>query len=341
MKKRVVIVDDSATMRGIIRQCLQMDGRFDVVGEASEPYQAREIIRATNPDVLTLDVEMPRMDGITFLEKLMRLRPMPVVMLSTETHRGSDAAIEALSLGAVDCIGKPRAGSRETLHDLAERVFVAASAQVPGRTPRPVPSGEAFQWNGKIVLIGASTGGVDALERVLGEMPRNAPPVLVAQHMPASFLESFAERLSKRISPNVALARDGEEIRQGEVRIAPGGDSHLVVSMRGERPWCRLEPGEKCNGHRPSVDVLFRSAVPVAPQVVCVILTGMGRDGAEGMRELHDAGARTIGQDRQSCVVYGMPRVAAELGAVRITEPLDGVASAILKEAGRGQWKGR
>ncbi|SNT10079.1 protein-glutamate methylesterase/protein-glutamine glutaminase [Tropicimonas sediminicola] len=338
--KRVVIVDDSPSMRSLIKQCLLRDGRFEIIGEASDPYDAREIIRRTSPDVLTLDVEMPRMDGLTFLERLMRLRPMPVVMLSTETHRGSAAAIDALELGAVDCIGKPRADRPDTLADLAERVFVASEARLPGPAgPEARPSGN-FRWNGRIVLIGASTGGVDALERVLLSMPRNAPPILIAQHMPGPFLASFAERLARRVAPGVDLARDGEQVRQGEVRIAPGGEHHLGLRASGNNAWCDLVAQSKVNGHRPSVDYLFHSAAAVAPQVVPVLLTGMGRDGAEGMLTLRQAGATSIAQDRDSCVVFGMPRVAAELGAASRVLPLGRIADAILEETsgpGRGR----
>ncbi|MFD0981344.1 protein-glutamate methylesterase/protein-glutamine glutaminase [Tropicimonas aquimaris] len=330
--KRVVIVDDSPSMRSLIRQCLLRDGRFEIAGEASDPYDAREIIRLTSPDVLTLDVEMPRMDGLTFLERLMRLRPMPVVMLSTETHRGSSAAIDALELGAVDCIGKPRADRPDTLADLAERVFVASEARLPGASrPELRPSGN-FRWNGRIVLIGASTGGVDALERVLLSMPRNAPPILIAQHMPGPFLASFAERLARRVAPNVALARGGEQVLQGQVRIAPGGEHHLGLRASGKDVWCDLVADGKVNGHRPSVDYLFNSATSFAPLVVPVLLTGMGRDGAECMLKLSKAGASSIAQDRDSCVVYGMPRVAADLGAARRILPLGRIAEAILEE---------
>lgn len=337
LKKRVVIVDDSVSMRRLIARNLLTDGRFKIVGEAADPFMARDIIRDTRPDVLTLDVEMPRMDGLTFLEKIMRLRPMPVVMLSSETHRGSAAAIEALALGAIDCIGKPRLGEQQSFDDLAERVFVAASAHLPshGRT-RIVPPSERFQWNGRIVLIGASTGGVDALERVLGGMPSNCPPILVAQHMPEAFLASFSERLSKRIAPDINLAVDGEDIGQGQVRLAPGGDNHLILSAEPTRVTCRLQLGEKCNGHRPSVDVLFRSGIPIGSRILPVLLTGMGRDGAAGMLELRRAGARTIAQDKESCVVHGMPRVANELGAVSQTVSLDKIAAAILEDTGHG-----
>lgn len=331
-RKKVVIVDDSASMRRMIRHCLLADGRFEIVGEAADPHAARDIVRRTNPDVLTLDVEMPRMDGLTFLERLMRLRPMPVVMLSTETHRGSAAALDALELGAVDCIGKPRADCPDALADLAERVFVAAGARLPGPIAPQARPREDFRWNGKTVLIGASTGGVDALERVLLSMPRNAPPILIVQHMPASFLESFAERLSRRVGPDVAIARDGEQACQGRVLIAPGGAHHLGLSADGKDVRCQLVADAKRNGHRPSVDFMFRSACAFAHLVVPVLLTGMGRDGAEGMLELRQSGARSIAQDRDSCVVYGMPRVAAELGAASRILPLDSIAPAILEE---------
>ncbi|MEM9248318.1 MAG: chemotaxis response regulator protein-glutamate methylesterase [Pseudomonadota bacterium] len=330
-RKRVVIVDDSATMRAMIAQVLNGDGRFEVVGEAEHPLEAREVIKRTNPDVITLDVEMPKMDGITFLEKIMRLRPTPVVMFSTETHRGSRAAVEALSLGAVDCLGKPSSANVLALKSLAERVFIAAGASVGPQSPRPErPAGGNHAWNGKIVLIGASTGGVDALERVLSALPPDCPPILITQHMPESFLASFAERLQGLVAPKIGLATDGTRIQQGSVYIAPGGDHHLVVEGRSPVLRCGLRAGEKVSGHRPSVDVLFDSAVSAASNVVAVMLTGMGRDGAEGMLALRQHGAHTIGQDAATSVVFGMPRVAAEIGAVAETLPLDRIAGAIL-----------
>ena len=341
-RKRVVIVDDSPTMRAMIARALGQDGRFDVVGEAADPYEAREVIKRTDPDVLTLDVEMPRMDGIAFLEKIMRLRPMPVVMFSSETHAGSRAAVEALSIGAVDALGKPTAAAPEALAALAERVFVAAGASVgPPRAAPPAPAAaESFAWNGRVVLIGASTGGVDALERVLGGLPASGPPVLVTQHMPGSFLASFAERLNGQTGPEVTLARPGAPVAPGRVYIAPGGETHLVLEGAPGRFRCGLAAGERVSGHRPSVDVLFRSALRHAPEVVAVLLTGMGRDGAEGMAALREAGAHTIGQDAATSVVYGMPRVAAELGGVAEVRPLDAIRGAILRAtagpAGRG-----
>lgn len=344
-RKRVVIVDDSPTMRAMIGKVLRDDGRFDVVGEAGDPYEAREVIKRTDPDVITLDVEMPRMDGISFLEKIMRLRPMPVVMFSSETHKGSRAAVEALSLGAVDALGKPTLAAPEALAALAERVFVAAGASVgtPPAPRRAAPATDAAPhvWNGRVVLIGASTGGVDALERVLGGLPVGGPPVLITQHMPESFLASFAERLQGQVAPEVALARPGAPVGPGRIYLAPGGETHLVLEGAPGRFRCGLEAGEKVSGHRPSVDVLFRSALCHAGHVVAVILTGMGRDGAEGMAALRAAGARTIGQDAATCVVYGMPRVAAELGGVAEVCRLDAIAGTILRATGRGSGSGR
>ncbi|MEM1429518.1 MAG: chemotaxis response regulator protein-glutamate methylesterase [Pseudomonadota bacterium] len=335
-RKRVVIVDDSPTMRAMIGRVLKGDGRFEVVGEAADPFEARDVIKQTNPDVITLDVEMPRMDGITFLEKIMRLRPMPVVMFSTETHRGSRAAVEALSLGAIDCIGKPSMADAHALQALADRVFVAAGATVArARDTRPsTPAEGSYSWNGRVVLIGASTGGVDALERVLGGMPANGPPILITQHMPETFLASFAERLQGLVAPSVGLAQSGGAIRQGHIYLAPGGVNHLVVEGRKPALRCGLQPGEKVSGHRPSVDVLLSSALALGKTAVGVLLTGMGRDGAEGMRSLRQAGAHTIAQDEATSVVYGMPRVASELGGVAEIQPIDKIASAILRATG-------
>lgn len=340
-RKRVVVVDDSATMRAMIVQALRSDGRFEIVGEAADPFDAREVIKVSNPDVITLDVEMPRMDGISFLEKIMRLRPMPVVMFSTETHRGSRAAVEALSLGAIDCIGKPSSADPQVFAALAERVFVAAGAAVAGKRPRPAPRDDTrYEWDGRTVLIGASTGGVDALERVLGALPANGPPVLITQHMPESFLASFADRLRPLCAMGVGLAQPGAPVVQGQIRLAPGDPRHLVLEGRPGRFRCALADGDKVSGHRPSVDMLFQSALPHAAHVVPVLLTGMGRDGAEGMVALRAAGAYSIAQDEATCVVYGMPRVAAELGGVREVRPIDAIAGAILRETGAGARSG-
>lgn len=336
--RRVVIVDDSRSMRALIAHVLSADPRLEVVGEAADPYEAREVIKRTAPDVITLDVEMPRMDGLSFLKRLMRLRPMPVVMLSNETQSGSRAAIEALALGAIDVVGKPQSMGPEALADLASRVFTAACARVaPGPAARADEEGVAgFDWNERGVLIGASTGGVDALERVLRRLPAAGPPVMIAQHMPASFLESFASRLEDRVRPRVRLAEPGAPILPGTVHLAPGGAAHLQVDGPPGRGRCRLVEGPKRSGHRPSVDVLFSSAEPWAEHYVAVLLTGMGRDGAAGMAALRAQGAYTIAQDRASSVVYGMPRVAEEMGAVVEICPLDEIGDAILRACHRG-----
>lgn len=336
VRKRVVVVDDSRTMRALIANVLKQDPRLEVVGEANDPYEAREAIRALRPDVITLDVEMPRMNGLSFLERLMRLFPTPVVMISAETHAGTKSAIEALALGAVDCVGKPAATRPFALLDLADRVYVAACAKI--ERPAVVKQQEAppFQWNGKGVLIGASTGGVEAIERVLHRFPKNGPPVLIAQHMPASFLASFADRLQIHMNMSVALASEGAPLLQGHVYLAPGGDYHLGIDGSPASGRCRLILADKRNGHRPSVDVLFESARTVAPDFVAILLTGMGRDGAEGMRLLRNNGSYTLAQDQSSCVVYGMPRVADELGGVIETLPLDLIGLAVLQHCTKG-----
>lgn len=330
--KRVLIVDDSPTIRLLIRNRLAQDPRLVVVGEASDPFEAREKIKSLLPDVLTLDVEMPRMNGIDFLEKLMRLRPMPVIMVSTETHKGSAAALEALALGAVDCIGKPSFDRLDdSLAQLADLLVVAADARLRAPGPRaPVETIVDFDWNGKSVLIGSSTGGVDALETLLAGYPTNCPPTLITQHMPEGFLASFARRLASRIAPKIELATQDAPLLPGHVYLAPGGAYHLAV-VPGEKPRCKLVADEKCNGHRPSVEVLFGSAVPMARRVVAVMLTGMGRDGAEAMLDLRRSGARCLAQDEASCVVYGMPRAAVENGAAETAVPITRMAREILQ----------
>ncbi len=334
--KRVLIVDDSPTIRQLIRTLLANDRRLRVVGEAGDPYEAREKIKDLAPDVITLDVEMPRMNGLSFLEKLMRLRPMPVVMVSTETQKGSAAALEALSLGAIDCIGKPASGALdEAFQNLGDLLVAAADARLrePGLR-KPVDPATGFRWNGRYVLIGSSTGGVDALETILSEFPENCPPTLITQHMPETFLESFVRRLAPKIAPRFELATDNAPLLQGKVYIAPGGAYHLGVSG-GDTPKCKLLSDEKRNGHRPSVDVLFDSARPIAQRSVACLLTGMGRDGAEGMLALRQAGATCIAQDQATSVVFGMPRAALEIGAAERAVPLGRIAQNILQLTGR------
>jgi len=333
MKKiRVLIIDDSATMRNIIRTCLSQDPDIEVCGEAEDPLVARDAIKALNPDVLTLDVEMPRMNGIEFLEKLMRLRPMPVIMVSTLTQQGAEATVAALELGAFDCIGKPsHFAPVEAFAELPAKVKAAARARVRTSADRvPAPTPPTFTGNGKLIAIGSSTGGVEALVSLLTHFPANCPPTVITQHMPATFTASFSARLHKICAPTVAEATDGAILQAGQIYLAPGGDAHLEVT--GSRTLrCRLVETPSVNGHRPSVDVLFNSVAQCAgAEAVGLILTGMGRDGAAGLLNMRKKGARTIGQDESSCVVYGMPKAAHEIGAVERQLHLNRIPSAVL-----------
>ncbi|MET0295169.1 MAG: chemotaxis response regulator protein-glutamate methylesterase [Phenylobacterium sp.] len=335
MTIRVLVVDDSATMRGLIAATLRTDPDIEVLGFANDPVEAREAIKRLNPDVITLDIEMPHMNGLEFLEKIMRLRPTPVVMVSTLTHAGADATLSALQLGAVDCVGKPTAGlsAAEAFNGLTEKVKAAARSQVrpyqgPVTVPEPPPRPEYVPGEA-IVAIGSSTGGVEALMTVLSAFPANCPPTVITQHMPAAFTKSFAERLDRLCAAKVAEAENGALLKPGHIYLAPGGDNHLEV-VHHNAPSCRVAPGDLVNGHRPSVDVLFRSVARLQRPAVGVILTGMGRDGAEGLLAMRQAGASTLGQNEASCVVYGMPRVAFERGAVEKELPLPRISSAIL-----------
>ena len=331
-KIRVLIIDDSATMRNIIRTCLSQDPDIEVCGEAEDPLVARDAIKALNPDVLTLDVEMPRMNGIEFLEKLMRLRPMPVIMVSTLTQQGAEATIAALELGAFDCIGKPsHFAPVEAFAELPAKVKAAARARVRTSADRvPATTPASFAGDGKLIAIGSSTGGVEALVSVLTHFPANCPPTVITQHMPATFTTSFSARLHKICAPTVAEATDGAVLQDGHIYLAPGGDAHLEVT--GSRTLrCRLVETPPVNGHRPSVDVLFNSVAQCAgAEAVGLILTGMGRDGAAGLLNMRKKGARTIGQDESSCVVYGMPKAAHEIGAVERQLHLNRIPSAVL-----------
>ncbi|MEM5475657.1 chemotaxis response regulator protein-glutamate methylesterase [Pacificibacter sp. AS14] len=314
---RVLIVDDSPTMRRLIRSILERDSRILVVAEAGTAREARDAVNTYKPDVISLDVEMPNMSGLEFLERLMRHRPMPVVMVSTLTKKGSAIAVEALSLGAIECIEKPRLGQqRDTFSKLADSIVLAAQARVGVRPSRQLtPAGSQLRNFKRICLLGGSTGAVDALERVLLRFPENCPPTLVTQHMPEPFLVSFATRLNHVVAPRVSLAEDGQKLLPGNIMIAPGGDFHLNVSTKPEFHVTLLK-GPPVSGHRPSVDSMMLSAVHAAPQIVAGILTGMGSDGAEGMRELRANGAKTLGQSKETCVVFGMPKVAGQLGGI-------------------------
>ncbi|WP_208349832.1 protein-glutamate methylesterase/protein-glutamine glutaminase [Pseudaestuariivita rosea] len=326
----VLIVDDSATARKIIRANLEKDGRFMIAGEAASAHEARAAIKTLNPDVLTLDVEMPVMSGLEFLKRLMRLRPMPVMMVSSQTEKGSQRALEALSLGAVDCIGKPKSIAGNELKSLADRLYTVAHAKThTSSVSMRVESSSSWKWNGKIVLLGASTGGVGAIEAILAGMPARCPPILIAQHMPEGFLRSFATRLDRMFQPRVKIAEHNEKLTPGHLYLAPGGGMDLQVQGRNAL-MCSLQPGQPEDMYSPSVDVLFKSGVQLGSKVVGVVLTGMGRDGAEGMLQLRQANAYTVAQDEQTSVVYGMPRAAVEDGAVVQSAPIDKIADLIL-----------
>jgi two-component system chemotaxis response regulator CheB len=336
---RVLIVDDSAVMRQLLSTLLAEDPEIEVVGTAPDPLVARDRIKMLNPDVITLDVEMPHMDGVSFLRKIMSLRPMPVVMISTLTKAGAEVTLEALEIGAVDFIAKPATNQAAEMAALAielqTKVKNAARTKVGARravstAPKPVKR-ENFVGSGdKIVLIGASTGGVEALKVVLMGLPANCPPVLITQHMPPRFTAAFAERLNRECPVKVSEAKHDDVLEIGHVYIAPGSH-HLELVKKGLSYACSIHDGAAVSGHRPSVDVLFRSGAKIAGQkIVSAILTGMGKDGAQGMLELHKAGAITIGQDEHSSLIYGMPRAAFEIGAVQAQFPLDHIAEAIL-----------
>jgi two-component system chemotaxis response regulator CheB len=354
-KIRVLVIDDSALVRQILVEILKGARDMEVVGTASDPFVARERIKETNPDVLTLDVEMPRMDGITFLSNLMRLRPMPVVMVSSLTERGAETTFKALELGAVDFVSKPKVDVAGTLADFSEEILskirAAAGARVHARTANAavavvppkhsadaiIPAANAGQrmlrTTDRIIAVGASTGGTEAIREFLLGMPHDSPAIVIAQHIPAAFSAPFTRRMDSLCSMSVCEPHDGQYIMPGHVYIAPGG-KHLLVERDGARYLCRLNDGPPVNRHCPSVDVLFRSvAQNVGPNAVGVILTGMGDDGARGLKEMRDAGAPTIAQDEATSVVWGMPGAAVKLGAVGEILPLGKVAEAVMRLA--------
>lgn len=325
---RVVVVDDSRLMRRMVSSALQSDGTIEVVGEAEDTSVARRLIKELDPDVVTLDVEMPGMNGIDFLKKIMELRPMPVIMVSTLTASGTDISIAALSIGAVDAICKP--AGRESVgpfgRALRQKVLVASRAQVRRTISKPaVPPSTPVQQRPinrsiaprgvDLVALGASTGGVAALTELLERIPPSCPPIVITQHMPAGFTGRFAARLDSLLPLSVAEAQHDEVLSPGQVRIAPG-DQHLLVQRSGNRLVTKLDDSGPISGHRPSVDVLFNSvSTAVGSRAVGAILTGMGRDGAAGLRAMRQSGAACLGQDEQSAVVYGMPGAAKALGA--------------------------
>ncbi len=335
---RVLIVDDSAVIRQLLSMLLSEDSEIEVVGTAGDPYEARERIKALNPDVVTLDVEMPNMDGVTFLRKIMTLRPMPVVMVSTLTQAGAEITLEALEIGAVDFIAKPTVDVANALTalagDLQAKVKHAAHARVAARraatsTP-PQRCERSFRPTDKIIAIGASTGGVEALKALLMDLPSECPPILITQHMPPRFTFAFAERLNRECPMTVSEAKHDEPVEPNHAYIAPGSH-HLELIRVAGRYRTRLDDGPTVSGHRPSVDVLFKSVARTAGKTaVGVILTGMGKDGASGLLEMRNAGATTLGQDEHSSLIYGMPRVAFEKGAVVRQAALSHMADAII-----------
>jgi two-component system chemotaxis response regulator CheB len=325
-KIKVLIVDDSALIRSVMSEIVNSQPDMEVVGTAPDPLVARELIKKTNPDVLTLDVEMPKMDGLDFLEKLMRLRPMPVVMVSSLTERGSEITMRALELGAVDFVTKPKisiqSGMREYTELISDKIRAASRARIAPRSVQPAaPTGtlpalrNPLTSSEKLIIIGASTGGTEAIREFLMQMPSDCPGILIAQHMPEGFTTSFARRLDSLCKISVVESAGNERVLPGHAYIAPG-HSHLLLARSGANYVTKIEQTDPVNRHRPSVDVLFRSAALAAGKnAVGVILTGMGKDGAAGMLAMKEAGAYNYAQDEASCVVFGMPREAILLNA--------------------------
>jgi two-component system, chemotaxis family, protein-glutamate methylesterase/glutaminase len=339
MPVRVLIVDDSAMMRSFLREILASDPGIEVVGVASDSNSARAKIKALNPDVITLDIDMPGMDGLTFLEHLMRLRPMPVIMVSSLTQKGAAVTLRALETGAVDFVAKPskslEAGWPEFSTEIIAKVKSAAAAAVPYEMPEKrqlaFPAGE--KRLPKIVALGGSTGAVAAMQHIISAMPENGPAMLAVVHMPAQFTRQFAARLDGICAMKVVEATDGLIIRAGQVCVAPG-DRHMTVKRVGINHVCKLEAGPRVNGYIPSVDVLFDSVASTAGvNAIGVLLTGMGKDGAVGLKAMRDAGAMTACQDQATSLIYGMPAAAVAAGAVRDELPLGDIASFILRYA--------
>jgi two-component system chemotaxis response regulator CheB len=346
-KRRVLIVDDSALVRQVLSNIISRHPMLQVIGIAKDPYEARERIKELDPDVLTLDVEMPRMDGLTFLSKLMKAHPMPVVMLSSLTAKGTTTALDALDLGAVDVIGKPAMDQATGLEamgeEIAEIVYAASMARVSGRRHQAhaasaaplAPLAERAKAGRALIAIGSSTGGTEALRQVFESIPENLPPIAVVQHMLPGFTGAFADRLDRSCRARVKVADDGEILKPGTVYLAPN-EIHLHVGRRGAGLVAKLEGSDRISRHLPSVDVLFHSvAENCGPHALGIILTGMGDDGARGLLQMRQKGARTIGQDEATCVVYGMPRAAYMRGAVEEQASLMTIASHMVAWCGR------
>jgi len=357
---RVLVIDDSALVRRLLTEILESDPAIEVCGTAVDAYAARRKIKRLKPDVLTLDVEMPKMDGITFLRNLMRLHPMPVIMVSALTQKGAAVTQQALELGALDFVGKPKVDVAHTLEDYRDEIIgkikMAANARIgaiglrqgatiplDGGSPVRVAKDTALDTsvlNNSLVVIGASTGGTEAIKEILLQLPVSMPGILITQHIPSVFSAHFAERMNDLCELTVCEARQGQRIEPGHVYIAPG-DRHLGIARKAKGYICELDDGPPVNRHIPSVDMLFRSAVnSTGADTIGVLLTGMGMDGAHGLKELQEAGASTIVQDESTSVVWGMPGAAVELGAADSILPLGQIADRIvslLQEAGRVQ----
>lgn len=345
---KVLVVDDSKLIQSLVTEIINSAPDMEVVGDAEDPFEAREKIKTLSPDVITLDVEMPKMDGITFLKNLMRLRPMPVVMLSTLTAEGAPVTLEALELGAVDFLEKPRLNVAAELPKytklLHEKIRIAASANVrkydvkdKGETTRQIAvtknwSNLSFKLN-HLVAIGASTGGTEAIKDIVTKLPKHFPPVVITQHIPPVFSTTFAKRLDNSSAMTVYEASDGQKVEQGCVYLAPG-DEHMKLIRKGSHFFCKLEKSEPVNRHRPAVDVMFDSlSEEYSSRITAVLLTGMGADGAAGLKRFRDNGALTIAQNEATCVVYGMPKAAVEMGAADKILPLDKIPQALIQAA--------
>ncbi|PLR35952.1 chemotaxis response regulator protein-glutamate methylesterase [Chimaeribacter coloradensis] len=344
-KIRVLSVDDSALMRQLMTEIINSHPDMDMVATAPDPLVARDLIKKYNPDVLTLDVEMPRMDGLDFLEKLMRLRPMPVVMVSSLTGKGSEITLRALELGAIDFVTKPQLGIREGMlaysEMIADKIRTASKARLtqrqPGAHSPAMLSHAPLLSSEKLIAIGSSTGGTEAIRHVLQPLPPSSPALMITQHMPPGFTRSFADRLNKLCQITVKEAEDGERVLPGHAYIAPG-DRHMELARSGANYQVKITDGPAVNRHRPSVDVLFRSVAQYAGRnAVGVILTGMGNDGAAGMLEMHRAGAYTLAQNEASCVVFGMPREAIAAGGVSEVVDLSQISQRMLAQISAGQ----
>jgi two-component system chemotaxis response regulator CheB len=344
-KKRisVLIVDDSALVRRVLTEILSSDPAIKVLGTAHDAYDARAKIKALNPDVLTLDVEMPRMDGLTFLRNLMRLRPMPVIMVSSLTERGAEVTLDALSIGAIDYLSKPKIDLAATLSDYKDELIAKVKAAASARLRAPSSGGASadavltkrapqrhLRTTERIIAIGASTGGTEAIKDVLIHLPPDTPGIVITQHIPKLFSGAFARRMDSCCQLSVCEAEDGQQVLRGHAYIAPG-DMHLSLVRDGARYVCRLDDGPPVNRHKPSVDVLFRSVAQQAGRnAIGVILTGMGKDGALGLKEMRDTGSRTIAQDEATSIVWGMPGEAVALGGAADVLPLGEIHSRIL-----------